>query len=211
MKSQFLLCGLLILLVGCNQNTTPPVVTLPTVSSTPVTPQTDNDPSKLISDAGIGEARIGMSLGELKQILGSNTEFRVESPYIVDFDAIAVRQNGETQYYILYPANTTLQESSSIELIYTDNPQYRTVDGVGSQTPIQTAEAVYGQPTLSYNYSSEGREVVRFANQPQNLIFGLGNANTGNLGGVYSQSQDEYNETSQYKEDAKIQSVIVRP
>ncbi|MDL5056441.1 hypothetical protein [Geitlerinema calcuttense] len=216
MKSPFFLCGLLILLVGCNQNTPTPAVSpnptvYPTAASTPVIPQSENDPSKLISDTGIGEARIGMSLGELKQALGSNAEFRVESPYIVDFDAIAVRQNGEAQYYILYPAGTTLQDSDPIELIYTENPQYRTVDGVGPQTPIQTAEAVYGQPTLSYNYSSEGREAARFANQPQKLLFGLGNANRGDLAGIYPESQDEYNETSQYKEDAKIQSIIVRP
>jgi hypothetical protein len=74
----------------------------------------------------MGPAKLGMTLGALKKQLGANAEFKVTSPYIVDFDAIAVSQNGKVQYYILYPAAKPLTDSDKIEYLLTENPAYRT-------------------------------------------------------------------------------------
>ena len=46
--------------------------------------------SLTIDDRAIGEAKIGMTFGQLKQALGSTAQFKVESPFMVDFDAVTV-------------------------------------------------------------------------------------------------------------------------
>lgn len=151
-----------------------------------------------------------MTFGELKQALGDEVEFQAESPFIVDFDAIAIVKEGEAQYYILYPAGTSLEDSDLIEAVITDNPQYRTAEGVGPETPVQQAEAVYGNATLSYSLANESREYVSFANQPSpDIAFRLRAANDGTLAGIYPSPQEEYNETEEYQEDATIRSVAV--
>lgn len=63
-----------------------------------------------ISDQGIGLAKLGMTFGQLKQVLEPDTKFKVETPFMVGFDAIALSQSGKVQYYILYPAGTKLAD-----------------------------------------------------------------------------------------------------
>ena len=82
----------------------------------------------LISADGIGQAKLGMTVGELKKILDGDTKFEVVSPLMVDLSAIAVSKNGLVQYYVLYPAGTTSHSDKStptdndpISLLMTDN------------------------------------------------------------------------------------------
>ena len=166
--------------------------------------------SQKISATGIGPAKLGMTLGELKKELGSKAEFKVQSPYIVDFDAIAVSQGGKVQYYILYPAGNPLTDSGKIDALVTENSDYKTEKGVGPGTSLKQAEAAYGDATLSYNLDNEGREYVQFANQPAKRIsFRLGNAN--DTMGVYSTKSGSggFFETKQFKDTASIRSIGV--
>ncbi|PSB04775.1 hypothetical protein C7B76_31980 [filamentous cyanobacterium CCP2] len=150
-----------------------------------------------------------MTLGELKDVLGAEAEFTVESPFMVDFDAIAVRQNGEVAYYVLYLAGETLTDADVIQGLLTDNPEFQTAEGVGAGTPIAEAEQVYGSANLSYNTLNESREYARFQRQPANNIsFATGNGNQ-NPAGIYADATGEYNETGDFREDATIQSVLV--
>jgi len=167
------------------------------------------DPSMfLISAEGIGPAKLGMTLGELKQSLPSAT-FEVQSPFIVDFDAIAVSQDGKPQFYILYLAGESFGDGDVVQGVLTDNPSYRTDRGVGPGTAIAQAEQIYGDATLSYNTQNESREYVRFAQHPaSNLSFGTGNGSA-ETAGIYPSPTSEYNETQQFREDATIQSVLV--
>lgn len=162
-----------------------------------------------ISAKGIGPVQLGMSLGQLKRILGLDAEFRVKSPFMVDFDAIAVSQSGKVQYYILYPTGTTLADSNSIEALLTDNPKYRTSEGVGPGTPVKQAEAVYGDAALFYNTSNESREYVKFANQSaENIRFrpvSVGDR----FAGIYPSLSKEYNETREFHKTAFIRAVEV--
>lgn len=163
-----------------------------------------------ISAEGIGPAKLGLTFGQLKQVLGSDAEFKVVSPFMVDLDAIAVSKSGQVQYYILYPAGTTFSDSDSIELLLTDNPDFRTTEGVGPGTPLKQAEVVYGDATLSYNTQNESREYVRFANQPaQNLLFRPAISNQ-QFSGIYSSSTEEYKETKKFQESVSISSVLVQ-
>lgn len=220
-----LLFSLALLLVGCNNSSKPTVAETPSqtpaVSAAPASPSptpssnqtpvaTATEPEDvLISPKGIGAAQLGMTLGELKQKLGSEVEFTVESPFIVDFDAIAVRKAGEVQYYILYLAGQSFTDSDVIQGVLTENPKFQTAEKVGAGTPIAEAEQAYGPVKLSYNTDNESREYARFANQPAgNISFSTGNGNT-SAAGIYPSPTSTYNETDQFKADAAIESILV--
>ncbi len=174
-------------------------------------PSDDVADASLISAGGIGAAQLGMTLGSLKQAL-PEAEFEVRSPFIVDFDAIAVRQNGVEQFYILYLAGETFTDADTIQGLFTTNPDYQTAEGVGAGTAIQQAEAAYGAVTLSYSTNNESREYARFEQQPSTSIaFGTGTvtADSTDAAGVYSTPASEYNETQDYRDDARLESVLV--
>jgi hypothetical protein len=163
----------------------------------------------LISAEGIGVAQLGMTLGQLKQAMATQTEFTVESPFISDFDAIAVRQAEEVQFYILYLAGATFDDADVIQGLMTANPKFLTSEAVGAGVTIAQAEAAYGEATLSYNTSNEGREYVRFENHPaSNLSFGTGNINQ-QTAGIYSSTAADFNETKEFQTTATIDSVLV--
>jgi hypothetical protein len=151
-----------------------------------------------------------MTLGELKTLLAGKAEFRVKSPFIVDFDAIAIVQSGQEQYYILYPAGVPLADSDLIEALVTDNPKYRTAQGVGPGIPIQQAEAVYGDAILSHNTLNESREYVKFAQQPSDAIAFRTKPSQGQqLAGIYPSSKGELKETKNFQKTAVIGLVEV--
>lgn len=215
----------LLLIAGCNQPTEP-IASPPTSSSpavTPLVPPPEEPPPAsptpspvtpqptppAISAAGIGEARLGMTLGELRQALGAEVEFVPQSPFMVDFDAIAVQRGGEVQYYILHLAGQPFTDDEPIQGLLTANPRYKTAEGVGAGTPIAEAEAAYGQVTLSYNTQNESREYARFDRQPfPNLSFATGNGNQ-EVAGVYANPTAEFNETQEYYDGAVIRSVLL--
>jgi hypothetical protein len=219
-KRWLLLSSLLIFLTGCG-NSSPPLGTStpPTNDTSESAPEatpsssprsSDADPkSSLISASGIGPAQLGMTLGELKQIVGTETEFTVQSPFIVDFDAIAISQSGEVQYYILYLAGQSFTDADVIQGLLTSNSKFHTAADIGPGTLIQQAEQAYGKATLSYNTENDSREYVRFENQPApNISFSTGNA-TQETAGVYSSPTGGYNETQEFKENTAIASVLV--
>ena len=220
MKLKFLFLGLIIFLESCTldspsviSETTKPVQQTANsiTSSVQLSPPTSE--KLTISATGIGEAKIGMTVGELKQKLGESSEFQVESPFMVDFDAIAIIQEGEVQYYIIYGTWETINNSSVINTLLTTNPQFRTVEGVGTGTLIKQAVSVYGQATLGYNIENESREYVNFANFPlKNINFRLyGNSKGEAFAGIYSSSEQDssYYRTNEFREDAKIGAVMV--
>ncbi|MGG6296929.1 hypothetical protein ACQ4M4_21245 [Leptolyngbya sp. AN02str] len=217
-----LVLGTLLLTVGCN--TTPPAnggsdnpEPVASATATPTEPSTESPspvaeaptpaPPQLSAD-GIGAAQLGMTLGELKQAL-PDAEFVVTSPFIVDFDAIAVRQNGEVQFHVLYLAGETFSDTDTIQGLFTDNSAYKTPEGIGVGSTLAEAEAAYGKATLSYSLANEAREYARFERQPSpGIAFATGNGSA-NPAGIYSGATEEYNETQQYRDDATIQSVLI--
>jgi hypothetical protein len=213
-----LICGGVVLLAGCGKqaatvSTSPSPTSLPNLPAVVVSPSPSPSPSvaaesRVISDQAIGSARLGMKLGDLKKALGKDVEFGVQSPFIVDFDAIAVKRGGEIQYYILYLAKQPPTDNDVIQGLLTRNPKFLTKEGIGAGTPLTKAQQAYGKATLSYNTQNESREYVRFEQQPAGISFGTGNGAKEAVG-VYPSATAEYNETQQFKENAKIQSVLV--
>ncbi|MEZ2321766.1 MAG: hypothetical protein ACBR15_22475 [Microcoleus sp.] len=166
--------------------------------------------SVAISDRTIGAAKVGMTFGQLKKTLGATAQFKVESPFMVDFDAVALSQSGKVQYRIIYAAGTKLKDTDVIELLRTDNANYKTVQGVGPGMTLKQAEAIYGQATLSYNVDNEMRENVVFAKQPTRKIMFVPKAEGKQFGGVYGAGKGGFFQTNKYQPNAVIESVMVR-
>ncbi|MEG4170401.1 MULTISPECIES: hypothetical protein [unclassified Microcoleus] len=166
--------------------------------------------SLTISDRTIGAAKVGMTFGQLKKALGSTAQFKVESPFMVDFDSVAVSQSGKVQYRIIYAAGTKLKDTDVIELLMTENSNYKTVQGVGPGMTLKQAEAIYGKATLSYNVDNEMREGVVFAKQPTRNIMFVPQAEGKQFGGVYGAGQGGFYQTNKYHPNAVIRSVMVR-
>ncbi|MEG3931889.1 MULTISPECIES: hypothetical protein [unclassified Microcoleus] len=166
--------------------------------------------SLTISDRTIGAAKVGMTFGQLKKALGSTAQFKVESPFMVDFDAVAVSRSGKVQYRIIYAAGTKLKDTDVIELLMTDNSNYKTVQGVGPGMTLKQAEAIYGKATLSYNVDNEMREGVVFAKQPTRNIMFVPKAEGKQFAGVYGAGQGGFFQTNKYQPNAVIKSVMVR-
>lgn len=226
MKARFFISIFLMALIGCStesviSNTETPSSPVPSVIPEPKNQFSSADPTAspqispaasealTISAMGIGTARLGMTLGQLKQVLGSDAELKVVSPFIVDFDAIALSKSGKVQYYILYPAETNLADSDVVEALVTDNPDYQTAEGVGPGTPLKQAEAVYGEAVLFYNTLNESREYVRFANQLAKNIYFRPVAVNHTFVGIYPSPSGEYNQTKKFQETALIRLVEV--
>lgn len=166
--------------------------------------------SLTISDRTIGAAKVGMTFGQLKKALGSTAQFKVESPFMVDFDAVAVSQSRKVQYRIIYAAGTKLKDTDVIELLMTENSNYKTVQGVGPGMTLKQAEAIYGKATLSYNVDNESREGVVFAKQPTRNIMFVPKAEGKQFAGVYSAGKGGFYQTNKYQPNAVIKSVMVR-
>lgn len=163
-----------------------------------------------ISSQGIGLAKLGMTYQQLKTAIGPSLKLTIHKNFMVDWDAIDISKDSKVQYRILYQAGTTFQERDRVTILQTDNPNYKTEQGIGSGITIKKAESIYGKATLSYNLDNEGREYVRFAKQPPRMFFRVGNANMKNtLGGIYGQTRGGFGETNKYRDDAKIQSVEI--
>lgn len=186
-----------------------------------ITPKPFVQEALRISANGIGKAKLGMTLRELKQISAPDTEFKLISPFMVDVTAIAVSKRGLVQYYILFPAGSTSHadgltptDNDPITLLMTDNQNYQTAEGVKVGTTIKQAEDIYGDAILAYNIEGESREYVTFGGQnPPNIRFrasyfklisdGLG------FSGIYPEYPGVSYTTDKYQVDAAISAIEV--
>jgi predicted small lipoprotein YifL len=166
-------------------------------------------PAQQITPVGIGGAKIGMSLKELKEQMGQGFQFPIKASFIEGFDAIAVTKAGAVQYYIPYPAGTQFTDADKIQHLMTDNPNYRTEQGVGPGTSIQQATTVYGGATLSLSKENESREFINFTQHPNGLAFRPKPVGKHNFAGDYPESNDEYLKTQKYDNKAAIGQITV--
>jgi hypothetical protein len=163
----------------------------------------------IISSEGIGVARVGMTLGDLKKAVDKDTTFEVVSDFAVDFNAIAVKQQGKVQYYIPYERTQPFGDGDRIRYLVTDNPSFKTAQGVSSGMTIKQAAQIYGSAKLSMNRSAESREIVRFAQQPQEIVFYGARSEQQDLAGIYPESNEEVLETDRYADRAKIGRITI--
>jgi hypothetical protein len=167
------------------------------------------DPAQQITPIGIGAAKIGMSLKQLKAQMGAGFEYPVKTSFIEGFDAIAVTKAGTVQYYIPYPTGTQFTDTDRIQHLMTDNPNYRTEQGVGPGTPIKQATSVYGSATLSMSKENESREFINFTQHPAGIAFRPKAVGTRSFAGEYPESNEEYLKTQKYDNRAAIGQITV--
>ena len=174
----------------------------------------------LISSSGIGKAKLGMTLGQLKQI-SPDTKFEVISSFTADTNAIAVTKKDIVQYYILYPVETTSHSNGAtpsdddlITMLLTNNDNYQTEAGIKAGMPIKEAEEIYGNAVLAYNTEGESREYVTFEDQkPKNIRFRASNfkstADGTEFSGIYADYPGVSYTTDKYRDDAAIAAIEV--
>ena len=230
LKFKSFLPGLLILLASCQQapqalletsqaaneqelGTTKTEQTQPSANSTPApSPKLATPSSQAVTIAtdGIGDAKLGMTIGELKQKLGNQFTLGESKPFMVDLNAIAISQNGEVQYYILHWSGEPVNDGTPIKFLLTENPQFRTTAGVGPGTSVTQAQSAYGKAKLGYNQEVESREVIQFSQSPAKNMQFRSNGHVGEFAGIYSgKSDSSYQETDKFHDNATIASIML--
>jgi hypothetical protein len=200
-----------IALAGC-ANSPPTEAVTPTSSPSPKLAPIDSarfDPARLISAGGIGPVRLGMTLAQAKRVMGSTVRWENVPNLMVDFGAIAVKSGSTVLFYVVYEADRPLRDRDTISILMTQNPAYKTSEGVGPSTTIARAASIYGPATLSFNWDDEAREYVRFANQPSSMLFRT-QGQPNNFDGQYATTQgDAFHSTTTYRATAAISAVWV--
>lgn len=201
---------------GC-ANSPPTEAVTPTSSPSPKLAPIDParfDPARLISAGGIGPVRLGMTLAQAKRVMGSTVRWENVPNLMVDFGAIAVKSGSTVLFYVVYEADRPLRDRDTISILMTQNPAYKTSEGVGPSTTIARAASIYGPATLSFNWDDEAREYVRFANQPSSMLFRT-QGQPNNFDGQYFDGQyattqgDAFHSTTTYRATAAISAVWV--
>ncbi|MGB2926872.1 MAG: DUF1176 domain-containing protein [Limnothrix sp.] len=169
---------------------------------------------QLITATGVGMAKLGMTLGELKQLLPEGytvqpTELGVDLP-----PAMQVSFYDAAQFDLAFSdEDTSITNQSKIEMIVVRSPMYRTAEGVGPGTPLKQAIAQYGAATLSYNTETESRESIEFADglfpkTTDSSIWLRSNQWTvTDFAGIYPDSTESYQQTQAYHDHAAIASI----
>ncbi len=168
-----------------------------------VSPQT-------IADGGIGVAKVGMTLAELKKSLKNSARFETQTDFALGYNAVAVKQQGKVQFYIPYPKNKKVTEKDQIKFLVTDNPLYKTAEGVSPGMSIKKATAIYGGAQLAFNPKAKVEEIVAFANQPGDLRFFTSGAESNGRAGIYpKKSQEQGSVTDKFGASGKIKRITV--
>jgi outer membrane protein assembly factor BamB len=159
----------------------------------------------LITPTSIGPAQIGMTFGRLKAILGKGVTFR-EIDLKVGMNAKAMFVDNELQFYILYPTFKTLKDTDIMTVLTTDNPAYKTKEGIGPYTKISDAETILGPAVLTYHSAKSFEELIHFEGNDQSLWFARYKQDKA---GIYKKKTD-FCVTREYHSDALIEFVGIK-
>ncbi|MBE9049947.1 DUF1176 domain-containing protein [Nostocales cyanobacterium LEGE 11386] len=169
--------------------------------------------NQLITNKNVGPAKLGMTLGQLKQVLGEEAKFAPASLGVDAGEGIKVSQEGTLQYALGFTAEgkQPITDNSVINSITVSNPDYRTTAGVGPGTPLKQAVAIYGPATLFYNWNNEGREYIEFEQGLGSGVLIRSNQWTiTDFAGIYADTKAEFNKTQKFHEHAGIGSITIR-
>jgi outer membrane protein assembly factor BamB len=159
----------------------------------------------LISKKGIGHALLGMTLGQFKKKINKEMEFQ-ETLLANGLKAIAVIFNSNVQYYLVFPQRVVIDDYSKIRMVITNNPKYKTSDGIYSNLRVTKVSSFLGTPTFSYNRDYPLEERLRFQKQPRWLVF---TSYSQKKAGNYI-VKSKFNATKKFNQGAKLQFIGVR-
>ena len=167
-------------------------------------------PGVVIDSLGMGAARVGMTLGELRAALPAGTRVgALDSLFMVDLVALPVMAGADTLYHLVFPAGGNIGDTTTLAMVVTSNPTVKTRAGVGPGMTARDAALVYGEPTFAYNINDESREYATFAGYPaRNVRFRIVPNGDALFVGKYDTTA-EYNETRDFDPAGRIFMVMV--
>jgi hypothetical protein len=186
-----------------------PADTLEAVTVEPPPPPPAPPLNPVIRSDGIGAARIGMRIADLRRSLPDGVTLGESTSFMVDIDALPVVQGSDTLYYVLSMAGDEPSDNAMIELLATTHTAFRTGQGVGPGTTLGEAASIYGQPTLRYNINDESREYVHFPALSSSIMIRAGGPQGPSMAGEYDPVEAEVFETTRYNPSAQIWMVMV--
>ena len=146
-----------------------------------------------------------MTLGQFKKKINREMEFQ-ETLLANGLKAVAVIFDNAVQYYLVFPQRVVIDDYSKIRMVVTNNPRYKTSDGVYSNLRVTKAASFLGTPTFSYNRDYPLEEKLRFRKQPRWMVF---TSYSQKKAGLYTTSL-KYNATKNFNQGAKLQFIGVR-
>ena len=129
-------------------------------------------PDNLITSTSAGVVKIGMSLGELRQILPKETIYEVERLSRMDFPRLKVTYRSKSLSLIVSgfnlsnPSLDDLTDETKIEGIRISHYGFMTAEGIRPGTGIEEAIAAYGPATFSFLPHTEDEEAIYFESKP---------------------------------------------
>ena len=176
--------------------------------------------SYVIQADQVGYAKIGMTLGELKGLMGKDASFEESMLGAIEGKGIEVSQYGEVLYQIGFEDKFGLydeaqfSDSDKIALIQVSNRTFKTQDGIGPGTPLKDAIAAYGKATLGINVEDESREYITFEQGlSDDVLFRSNQWALDGEAGVYEGEAklEPYRSTTLFKSQAAIGSITILP
>jgi hypothetical protein len=159
-----------------------------------------------ISADGMGGIKLGMTIGELKKMKGYTIQ--TKSAFAAGYSALAVSQKGKVQFYIPYARQKPITDKDQVRFLVTENPAYKTDQGVSPGMTLKQVSQTYGQPILQLQKEAESGEILTFAQQPQGMAFSTGRSTT--KVGIYPKVKGKTAvQTTKYNEKAKIKRITV--
>ncbi len=180
-------------------------------SRTAINPKKSVSP-QTIADGGIGAAKVGMTLAELKKNLKNSARFETQTDFTPGYNAVAVKQQGKVQFYIPYPKKQKVTDNDQIKILVTDNPIYKTPEGIAPGMSIKKAADVYGEARLGYDPKSSVAEIAIFARQPGELLFFTSGGEGNGRAGIYPAKQSKEQQgfiTNKYGNSGRIKRITV--
>lgn len=157
-------------------------------------------PDRLITKNGGGTAVVGSTLGQLTAQLGPTYTITDAGQVLVDLYGYEVTHNGTLQFYAL----AGLDETQLSVFVFVD-PSWQTAESIGPESTIASGETAYGDATLNVS-EIEGREFVRFVNEPDGRLFFRTNGGGGANVGIYGAGETT---TMDYEDGGQIATIWV--
>lgn len=132
---------------------------------------TDSE-SFIISPQGLGWARLGVPWGQFQRALGGINASHV--PIGWGYNGISVHGDGQAPFTVVFPKwKNTLSALDTVSILMTQDPTYRTKEGIGPGSTLAEAQQVYGPATLLRD-ATTGQDLLVFARMPWDRIrFGI--------------------------------------
>lgn len=172
----------------------------------------------LITATRVGDAQLGMTLGELRQRLPAEAQIEPVQLGVDMPPGMRVSFGPAVQYDLAFDRDQeqSITDQSQIEWIIARHPQYQTAEGVGPGTLVKDAATEYGPATLGYSHENESREFIKFDQEPfstgpETRVWIRSNQWTvTDFAGLYPNQQSQsYFETQRYRDHAAIASIAI--